>query len=92
MSCLTASRTSVDGLGLFSGPLWLVWAVLGIYVGGFGPLSEPMLAVLERSWGHFRGLGPHVGGLGLLLAPMLAVLAALGASVGGPGPSWAEKS
>ena len=50
------------------------WAILG-----------PLLAVPGR-------LGPtlrcYVGGLGPLLGPMLAVWATLGASVGGPGPSW----
>ena len=76
------------GLGALLGPLLAVlgrswglcsrsWAVLG-----------SLLAVPGR-------LGPtlwcYVGGLGSLLGPMLADLAALGASVGGPGPSWAEK-
>ena len=28
----------------------LSWAALGAYVGGLGPLLEPMLAVLGRSW------------------------------------------
>ena len=43
------------------GPLWAVlsrswglfarsWVALGAYVGGLGPLLEPMLAVLGRSW------------------------------------------
>ena len=78
----------VGGPGVLLGPLLTVlgrswglcsrsWAVLG-----------SLLAVPGR-------LGPtlwcYVGGLGSLLGPMLADLAALGASVGGPGPSWAEK-
>ena len=72
-------------------------------MGGLRPFLWPLLAVLGRSWGlcwrswaalgaYVRDLGPPVGGLGSLLGPMLAVLAALGASVGGPGPSWIEKS
>ena len=56
----------------------------------------PVWVVLDRSWGHCvrscAALGAYVGGLGPLLEPMLAVLAALGASVGGPGLSWAQKS
>ena len=78
----------VGGPGVLLGPLLAVlgrswglcsrpWVALG-----------PLLAVPGR-------LGPtlwcYVGGLGSLLGPMLAVLAALGASIGGPGPSWAEK-
>ena len=66
-------------------PVWVVlgrswglcvrsWAALGAYVGGLGPLLEPMLAVLGRSWGlcwrSWAALGAYVGGLGLLLGPM----------------------
>ena len=83
--------------------LKLLWAVLGslrsalrCYVGGLGRsggLCSRSRASCWRSWvalgAYVRGLGPHVGGLGSLLGPMLAVLAALGASVGAPGPSWA---
>ena len=83
--------------------LKLLWAALGslrsalrCYVGGLGPLLGPMfavsglmLAVLGRSDGLCSSLGSHAGGLESLLGPMLAVLAALGASVGTPGPSWA---
>ena len=29
-------------------PFWESWAALGAYVGGLGPLLEPMLAVLGR--------------------------------------------
>ena len=71
-------EASIGGLGC-------TWVALGAYVGGLGPLLEPMLAVLGRSWdlswrswaalwASVGGLGPSVGGLG----PMLAVL-------GGPG-------
>ena len=53
------------------------------------------MAVLGRSWAlrvrSWAALGTYVGGPGLLLGPMLAVLAALGASVGGPEGSKAEK-
>ena len=66
-------------------PVWVVlgrswdlcvrsWATLGAYVGGLGPLLDPMLAVLGRSWGlcwrSWAALGAYVGGLGLLLGPM----------------------
>ena len=65
---------------------------LGAYVGGLGPLLEPMLAVLGRSWAlcwrSWAALGAYVGGLGLLLGPMLAVL---GRSWGLCGRSGAEK-
>ena len=33
------------------GRSWSLWAALGAYVGGLGPLLGPMLAVLGRSWG-----------------------------------------
>ena len=80
--------------GPLSGPLWAVLGRLGIFVGGPG-LSWVRSSVLCWRSGaalgaYVRGLGPHVGGLGPLFGPMLTVLAALGASVGGPGPSWAE--
>ena len=86
------------------GPVWVVltrslglcWqslAALGAYVGGLGPLLEPMLAVLGRSWdlswrswaalwASVGGLGPSVAGLG----PMLAVLGGLRPK-SGPSPS-----
>ena len=55
-----------------SGRTWnLCWrscAALGAYVGGLGPLLEPMLAVLRRSWGlcwrSEAALGIYVGGPG----------------------------
>ena len=64
------------------------WAALGACVGGLGPLLGPLLlvlghtfAVLARSW----GLGSRSWGV------CWRSLVALGASVGGPGPSWADK-
>ena len=58
-------------------------------MGGLGPLSGPMWAVLGRSWGvcgrSWAALGTAVGRLGPLLGPLWAVLAALGAYVGGLG-------
>ena len=66
------------------------WASLGTYVGGLGPLLEPMLAVLGRSWRlcwrSWAALGAYVGGPGPLLGPMLAVL---GCSWGLCWRSWA---
>ena len=51
-------------LGLY----WRSWAALGAAVCGPGPLLEPMLAVLGRSWGlcwrSWAALGAYVGGLG----------------------------
>ena len=86
----------MGGPGPLSGPLWAVLSRLGAFVGGPGPSWVRSSVLCWRSWvtlgAYVRGLGPHVGGLGPLLGPMLAVLAALGASVGGPGLSWAEKS
>ena len=45
---------------------WRSWAALGAYVGGLGPLLEPMLAVLGRSWSlcwrSEAGLGIYAGG------------------------------
>ena len=82
-------------------PVWVVlgrswglcvrsWAALGAYVGGLGPLLEPMLAVLGRSWRlcwrSWAALGAYVGGPGPLLGPMLAVL---GCSWGLCWRSWA---
>ena len=64
-------------LGCSSGLCSRSWAVLGA-----------LLAVPGRLVPTLRC---YVVGLGPLLGPMLAVLAALGASVGGPGPSCAEK-
>ena len=91
-----ALRASVGGPGPLSGPLWAVLGRLGAFGGGPGPSWVRSSVLCWRSWAalgaYVRGLGPHVGGLGPLLRPMLAVLAALGASVGGPEPSWAEKS
>ena len=44
------------------------WAALGAYVGGLGPLLEPRLAVLGRSWSlcwrSEAGLGIYAGGPG----------------------------
>ena len=39
-------------------------AALGSYLGGLGPLLEPMLAVLGRSWAYVGGLVPSVPDLG----------------------------
>ena len=82
--------------GPLSGPLWAVLGRLGAFVGGPGPSWVRSWVLCWRSCAalgvYVGGLGPHVGGLGALWERMLAVLAALGASVGGPGPSWAEKS
>ena len=60
------------GLSRWSWPVLgasgVVWAVLGIYVGGLGPRLGPMLAVLERSWGvpahPWRSPGSLLGALG----------------------------
>ena len=45
---------------------WRSWAALGAYVGGLGPLLEPMLAVLGRCWGlcwrSEAALGIYAGG------------------------------
>ena len=86
----------MGGPGPLSGPLWAVLGRLGAFVGGPGPSWVRSSVLCWRSWAalgaYVRGLGPHVGGLGQLLGPMLPVLAALEASVGGPGLSWAEKS
>ena len=41
-------------LGCSYGLCWRSWAALGVYVGGFGPLLGPKLAVLGRSWGLRR--------------------------------------
>ena len=91
-----APRASVGGPGSLSGLLWAVLGRLGAFVGGPGPSWVRFRVLCWRSWvtlgAYVRGLGPHVGGLGPLLRAMLAVLAALGASVGGPEPPWAEKS
>ena len=103
-----APRASVGGPGSLSGPqsvggprplsepLWAVLSRLGDFVGGPGPSWVRSSVLCWRSWAalrsYVRGLAPHVGGLGPLLRAMLVVLAALGASVGGPVPPWAEKS
>ena len=72
-------------------------AALGACLGGLGPLLEPVLAVLGRSWvlcwRSWAALGAYVGGLGLLLGLCgrswclsWRSWAALGAYVGGLGP------
>ena len=77
-------------------PLLALLGRLGAFVGRPGSSRVRSSVLCWRSWAalrtYVRGLGPRVGGLGPLLRAMLAVLAALGASVGGPGPSWAETS
>ena len=61
---------------------WMVdrEVALGDYVGGLGPLLDPMLAVLGRSWGlcwrSWAALKAYVGGLGSRSGPMWAVLGA----------------
>ena len=91
-----ALRAYVGGPGPLSGPLLAVLGRLGAFVGGPGPSWVRSWLLCWRSWAalgvYVGGLGPHVGGLGALWERMLAVLAALGASVGGPEPSCAEKS
>ena len=91
-----ALRAAVGGPGSLSGPLWALLGRLGALAGGRGPSWVRSSVLCWRSWAalrtYVRGLAPHVGGLGPLLRAMLAVLAALGASVGGPEPPWAEKS
>ena len=70
----------------------MVWAVLGIYVGGLGQLWGPMLAVSDRSWGlcwrSWSALGAFVGDLGPLLGLLFALLGPLGIFVARSGPSW----
>ena len=91
-----ALRASVGGPGQLSEPMWAVLGRLGAFVGGPGPCWVRSWVLCWRSWAalgvYVGGLGPHVGGLRALWEYMLAVLAALGASVGGPDPSWAEKN
>ena len=86
----------MGGPGPLSEPLGAVLGCLGAFVGGPGPSWVRSWVLWRRSWAalgvYVGGLGPHVGGLGALWERMLAVLAALGASVGGPEPSCAEKS
>ena len=73
-------------------------------MGGPRPLLGPLRAVLGHSWDlvvsgrswdlrwrSWAALGAFLGDLGQLLGPMLAILGCLGAFVGGPGPSGAEK-
>ena len=60
------------------GLCWLSWAALGAYVGGLGPLLEPMLAVLGRSW----SLCWRSGGV---LGPKWSVLGRSGRSWEGTG-------
>ena len=91
LAVLGRSWGSIGGLGCTGaalgayvgdpGPLlglyWRSWASLGAAVCGPGPLLEPMLAVLSRSWNlcwrSWAALGAYVGGLGPLLGPMWAV-------------------
>ena len=86
----------MGGPGPLSGLMWVVLDRSQGLCGRSWVVLVPLLAVLghlDSALGcYVGGLGPHVGGLGALWERMLAVLAALGASVGGPGPSWAEKS
>ena len=83
------------GPGPLSGPMWVVLDRSQGFCGRSWVVLVPLLAVLGclgSALGlYVGGLGPHVGGRGVLWERMLAVLAALGASVGGPAPSWAEK-
>ena len=57
----------VGDLGPLLGLYWRSWAALGAAVCGPGPLLEPMLAVLGRSWDlcwrSWAALGAYVGGL-----------------------------
>jgi len=61
-------------LGLY----WRSWAALGAAVCGPGPLLEPMLSVLGRSWGlcwrSWAALGAYVVGLGPKNAKNMATL------------------
>ena len=90
-----ALKAAVGGPGSLSGPLWALLGRLGALAGGRGPSWVRSSVLCWRSWAALgtcvRGLGPHIDGLGPLFKAMLAVLAALGASVGGPEPSCAEK-
>ena len=62
------------------------WAALGAYVGGLGPLLEPMLAVLGRSWDlccrSWAALGAYAGGLAAMLEPKWSVLEGSGPKSG----------
>ena len=57
---------------------WRSWAALGAAVCGPGPLLEPMLSVLGRSWGlcwrSWAALGAYVVGLGPKNAKNMATL------------------
>ena len=57
----------VVGLGLSSRPLWALMGCLSGYVGGLGPILEPMFGVLSRLGPALRG---YAGGLGPFLGPM----------------------
>ena len=97
--CIFSSTFSIGGRTQSSrGLCWRSWATLGAYVGGLGPLSGHMLAVLARSWAlcwlfwglcwlSWAALGAYVVGLGPLLGPMLAVL---GADLGLSWRSWGQ--
>ena len=74
--CLLHFRWTVDRevdvpvwvvLGRSCGLCWRSWVAHGACVGGLGPLSGLMFAVLDP-------LGTYVGSLRPLLGPMLAVL------------------
>ena len=69
---------NVGDLGPLLGLYWRSWHAIGAAVCDPGPLLEPMMAVLGRSWvlswRSWAALGPYVGGLGRLFGPMLAVL------------------
>ena len=86
-----------DGWSVFksTGLLGWSWAALRASEGGPGPLPGPPWAVLGRSQGvcgwSWAALRASVGGPGPLSGPLWAILAALGPSVDGPVPSWAEK-
>ena len=74
MGGLGLSWGSVSDLGLLSGPCDWSWAALGAFVGGVGPLLDPLWGVL----GCFLGLGGRswaapgalVDNPGVLLGPM----------------------
>ena len=70
------------------------WVVLRAYVGGLGPLLEPMLAVWGRSWGlcwrSWAALGAYAGGLGAILESKWSVLSGSGRSWKGQGRKVAQ--
>ena len=78
-----------------SGPLWGVWAVLGIYVGGLEPRWVPMLTVLDLLGPLLAILGRSLGlwcRFGVLLAPLGGILEGSCSNLGAPWrvlkPSW----